>query len=112
MTFPLRDICARLADRMSPADHYAAAEKHSKYDEGFAGSGVTFCAAVLETFSGLSTKSMTLFKTVIGRAASRVALHCAGQFKALCWQRLSCSLRRSVANAILARIPKCDEELT
>ena len=68
---------------MSPADHYAAAEKHSKYDEGFVGSGVTFCAVVREIFGGLSTEGMTLFKTVIGRAASRVAPHGAGPFKAL-----------------------------
>ena len=76
------------------------------------GSGVTFCAVVLETFGGLSTEVIGFFKTVIGRGASRVAPHCAGPFKALCWQRLSCSLQRSVAKAILARIPKCDEELT
>ena len=101
---------ARLADGMSPADHYATAEKHSKYDEGFVGSGVTFYAVVLETFGGLSTEGMALFKTVI--AASRVAPHCAGPFKALCWQRLNSSLQRSVAKSILARMPKCDEELT
>ena len=101
-----------LADGMSPAQHYAAAEKHSNCDEGFVGTRVTFCAVVLETFGGLSTEGMALFKTIIGRADGRVVPHCAGPFKALCWQRLSCSLQRSVANAILARIPKCDEELT
>ena len=42
----MRDVYARLADGMSPADHYAAAEKHSKYDEGFVESGVTLCAVV------------------------------------------------------------------
>ena len=54
VTCLLHDVCARLADGMSPADHYAAAEKHSKYDVGFVGSGVTFCAVVLETFDGLA----------------------------------------------------------
>ena len=34
-----RDVYAGLADGMSPADHYAGAEKHSKYDEGFVGLG-------------------------------------------------------------------------
>ena len=29
VTCTLRDVYARLADGMSPADHYAAAEKHS-----------------------------------------------------------------------------------
>ena len=62
---------------MSPADHNAAAEKHFKHDEGLVGSGVTFCAVVLETFGGLSTEGMTLFKTVIGRAASGEAPQCA-----------------------------------
>ena len=37
VTCPLRDVYAQLADGMSPADHYAAAEKHSKY-ESFVGS--------------------------------------------------------------------------
>ena len=52
VTCPLRDVYARLADGLSPADHYTAAENHSK---GFVGSGVIFCAVVLETFGGLST---------------------------------------------------------
>ena len=70
---------------------------------------VTFCAVVLETFGGLSTEGMTLFKTVIGRAASHTVQDrsrpCAGNVSV-------CSLQGSVANAILATIPKCDEDLT
>ena len=60
VTCPLRDVYARLADGMSPTDHYVAAAKHSKYDEGFVGSGVTSCAVVLGTLSGLPTATVTL----------------------------------------------------
>ena len=74
---------------MSPSDYYAVVEKHAKYEEGFVGSGVTFCAVVFEAFGVLSTEGMAIIKTVIGRAASRVAPHCAGPCAGTCQRQLA-----------------------
>jgi hypothetical protein len=112
VTDPLRDVYAHLAAEDSPADAYATDQKHAKYDAGFMGSDDIFCPVVFETFGGLSSEGAALLKTVIARAASRVAPHCVGLFKALCWQRVSCCLQRAVAKAILSRLPKCYEEMT
>ena len=112
VTDPLRDVYAHLSAEDSPADAYATDQKHAKYDAGFMGSDDIFCPVVFETFGGLSSEGAALLKTVIARAASRVAPHCVGLFKALCWQRVSCCLQRAVAKAILSRLPKCYEEMT
>ena len=82
VTCPLRDVYARLADGMSPADHYSAAEKHSKYDEGFVGFGVTFCSCAWDIWWSVNRGHGTL--QTVGVLHSRVAPHCAGPFKALC----------------------------
>ena len=51
-----------------------------------------------------------IVKLVIQRAASRVAPHNAGSFKAMCWQRFSCVLQRANAKAVLERIQFSVEE--
>ena len=34
----------------NPANTYATEQKHKKYDGGFAGTDIQFCAAVVDTF--------------------------------------------------------------
>ena len=69
-------MCDVYAPLLTGSVQLITVKKHAKHDMGFVGSGVTFCAVFLETFGGLSTEGMALFKTVIGRT-SRVAPHCA-----------------------------------
>jgi hypothetical protein len=99
-----------LDEDVSVADVYARDVKHGTYDAGFEGTDIQFCAAVVDTFGGWSTEGEELLTLVIGRAACRVAPHNAGQFRAVCWQRLSCSLQRANAQAVLARLQPTEEE--
>ena len=87
----------------TPADTYGL-KKHTKYDEGFVGSGHIFCAVVFETMGGVSEEGLTFFRQLFRFAARR-------QNRKLCvyagraWARISCNLQSSVAKAILNRVP-------
>ena len=111
VTDPLQPSYAKkLKVGESAAEYYAAQYKHAKYDKGFEGTNITFCAAVMDTFGAWCAEGEQIVKLGIQRAASRVAPHNAGQYKALCWQRISCALHRAVAKAILARLQWTGEE--
>ena len=55
-----------------PANTYATEQKHKKYDSGFVGTEVQFCAAVVDTFGQWSDEGLDLISDVVNRAAKRL----------------------------------------
>ena len=54
------------------ANSYATDVKHKKYDQGFIGTGINFCAAVVDTYGQWSDEGLILITDVINRAAKRL----------------------------------------
>ena len=87
----------------SPCEEYAANQKHRKYDASFEGSNYSFCAMVFETFGAVNQEGEEVLRQLFRYAAK----HLGREFSSYCvraWARLSCTLQRSVAQAILNRI--------
>ena len=88
---------------MSPCEEYAANQKHRKYDLSFEGTDYSFCAMVFETLGAVNHEGEEVLQQLFRFAAKRLGR----EFSSFCgrsWARVSCSLQRSVAQAILNRI--------
>ena len=99
VTSPLTKASVRLG---SPCEEYAANQKHRKYDASFLGSNYSFCAMVFETLGALNTEGTEVLEQIFCFAAK----HLGREFTSYCvraWARVSCTLQRSVAQAILNR---------
>ena len=99
VTSPLTKASVRLG---SPCEEYAANQKHRKYDASFLGSNYSFCAMVFETLGALNSEGTEVLKQMFCFAAK----HLGREFTSYCvraWARVSCTLQRSVAQAILNR---------
>ena len=93
----------------SPCEEYAANQKHRKYDASFEGSNYSFCAMVFETFGAVNQEGEEVLRQLFRYAAK----HLGREFSSYCvraWARLSCTLQRSVAQAILNRIDGTEPE--
>ena len=100
VTSPLIKSSLRL---ISPCEEYAANQKHRKYDASFHDSNYSFCAMVFETLGAVNAEGEEVLRQLFRFAAK----HLGREFSSYCgraWARLSCSLQRSVAQAILNRI--------
>jgi len=86
-----------------PADDYALKRKHEKYDSGFIGSGVDFCAAVVDAFGWWCPEGVEVIGDLARRGADR-ALSDRSSYISLCWQRLSVALQISNARMVGSRI--------
>jgi hypothetical protein len=93
----------------SPCEEYAANQKHRKYDASFEGSNYSFCAMVFETFGAVNQEGEEVLRQIFRYAAK----HLGREFSSYCvraWARVSCTLQRSVAQAILNRIDGTEPE--
>jgi hypothetical protein len=93
----------------SPCEEYAANQKHRKYDASFAGSDYSFCAMVFETLGAVNQEGEEVLRQLFRYAAA----HLGREFSSYCvraWARFSCTLQRSVAQAILNRIDGTEQE--
>jgi len=100
VTSPLQKSSVRL---VSPCEEYAANQKHRKYDLSFEGTDYSFCAMVFETLGAVNHEGEEVLQQLFRFAAKRLGR----EFSSFCgrsWARVSCSLQRSVAQAILNRI--------
>ena len=99
VTSPLTKASVRLGN---PCEEYAANQKHRKYDVSFQGFNYSFCAMVFETLGALNSEGTEVLKQMFCFAAK----HLGREFTSYCvraWARVSCTLQRSVAQAILNR---------
>jgi hypothetical protein len=87
----------------NPGEEYARSQKHGKYDAGFIGQSYSFCAMVFETLGALNSEGEDVLHSLFRFAAKQLGR----EFTSYCgraWARISCSLQRSVSQAILTRI--------
>jgi len=87
----------------SPCDHYAAAQKHKKYDASFEGQPYLFAAVVFETTGAINEEGVGVLRQLFRFAAKHLGV----EFSSYCgraWARLSCNLQRAVSQSILSRI--------
>jgi hypothetical protein len=87
-----------------PCETYALSQKHAKYDVDFRGTSYLFGALVLETTGAINEEGARILSQLFRFAAKRLGQ----EFSSYCgraWARLSCTLQRSVSQAILSR---CD----
>src|SRR5690606_26638973 len=91
----------RFSSTDNPAEKYALETKHHKYDEGFNGTNIEFCAAVVETFGNKEGEEVR--GEIIRRAAKRQSTE-PGPFISVYWQKLSSFLQIMNARATLSRI--------
>ena len=87
---------------VNPCEEYAANQNHRKYDASFKDSNYSFCAMVFETLGALNREGTEVLKQMFCFAAK----HLGREFTSYCvraWARVSCTLQRSVAQAILNR---------
>jgi hypothetical protein len=100
ITSPLIKSNVRLTN---PCEEYALSKKHGKYDASFEGSNYSFCAMVFETFGALNSEGEEVLRQMFRFAAK----HLGKEFTSYCsraWARVSCTLQKSVGQAILNRI--------
>jgi hypothetical protein len=100
VTSPLIKSSVRL---INPGEEYGASKKHRKYDVSFQGTDYSFCAMVFETLGAINDEGECVLKQLFRFAAKELGR----EFTSFCsraWARVSCSLQRSVAQAILNRI--------
>jgi hypothetical protein len=100
VTSPLINSSVRVDE---PCEEYARTQKHAKYDSSFVGTNYAFCAMVFETLGAISKEGEEVLRQIFRFAARRLGR----EFSSYCgrtWARLSCSLQRCVAQAILNRI--------
>ena len=100
VTSPLNKTSLRI---ISPCEEYADKKKHRKYDKGFVGSNFSFCAMVFETLGAVNAEGEEVLQQLFNFASKQLGL----EFTSYCsraWARLSCSIQRAVAQAILIRI--------
>jgi len=87
---------------VNPCEEYGVSKKHRKYDVSFQGTDYSFCAMVFETLGAVNEEGETVLKQLFRFAAKQLGR----EFSSFCgraWARVSCSLQRSVAQAILNR---------
>ena len=87
----------------NPGEEYARSQKHGKYDAGFVGQSYSFCAMVFETLGALNSEGEDVLHSLFRFAAKQLGR----EFTSYCgraWARMSCTLQRSVSQAILTRI--------
>jgi hypothetical protein len=99
VTSPLIKASVRL---VNPCEEYAANQKHRKYDASFKDSNYSFCAMVFETLGALNKEGAEVLQQMFCFAAK----HLGREFTSYCvraWARVSCTLQRSIAQAILNR---------
>ena len=83
--------------------HYAAQQKHGKYDASFRGKNYLFAAVVFETTGAINEEGARVLSQLARFAAKRQGR----EFSSFCgraWVRFSCNLQRSVSQAILNRL--------
>jgi hypothetical protein len=100
VTCPLIASSVRLEN---PANEYARAQKHGKYDKQFEGTNYFFCAMVFETLGAINDEGEEVLRELFRFAAKQLG----HEFSSYCgraWARVSCCLQRSVAQVILNRI--------
>jgi hypothetical protein len=100
VTSPLLGSSVRVS---KPCEEYAANKKHRKYDPDFKGSAHSFCAIVWETLGAINVEGEAVLQQLFSFAVAQLGR----EFTSFCgrsWARVSCSLQRTVAQAILARI--------
>jgi len=93
----------------APCEDYATNQKHRKYDVSFEGTDYSFCAMVFETLGAINEEGALVLRQLFRFAAKQLGR----EFSSFCgrtWARLSCSLQRSVAQAILNRIDGATSE--
>jgi len=88
---------------LSPAESYAENIKHKKYDSGFFGTGIDFCAAVVDSFGWWCSEGLEVLGEIARRGADRslVERSC---YISLCWQRLSVALQICNARMVGSRL--------
>ena len=89
--------------KKAPAEDYGIDKKHKKYDRSFKDSNHSLCAMVFETLGAVNEEGEVVLKQLFSFAAKELGR----EFTSFCsraWARLSCSLQRAVAQAILNRI--------
>jgi hypothetical protein len=104
VTSPLITDSVRLAN---PCEEYAATKKHRKYDLSFGGTNYSLCAMVFETLGAVNSEGEAVLKQLFTFASQQLGKEYTS-FCSRAWARVSCSLQRSVAQAILNRIGDLD----
>lgn len=97
VTCPLQD---RFKNSTHPAESYAQNVKHADYDNGFLGTNISFCAAVVDTFGYWSDEGLTILSEIISRGAKRLITD-HSRYIATAWQQISCTLQRHNAGMII-----------
>jgi hypothetical protein len=92
------------------ANTYATEVKHKKYDTGFIGTGINFCAAVVDTYGQWSDEGLNVISDVINRAAKRLITD-PSHYKTIAWQQLSCVLQIHISRMIISRIAPPDSDI-
>jgi hypothetical protein len=100
VTSPLSKTSLRVID---PCEDYGVVRKHRKYDVSFEGTDYTFCAMVFETLGAINGEGEEVLRQLFRFAAKNLGREFSS-FCARAWARLSCTLQRSVAQAILNRV--------
>ena len=90
-------------DEVEPAECYAVAQKHSKYDEAFIRSGYDFAAIVFETSGGVNLEGEQILKQIF-RFASRRSMTSHSRFCSRAWTRLSCCIQRASCQMLISRV--------
>ena len=85
-----------------PCEHYAALQKHARYDAGFVGSRYDFAAMVFETSGAVNKEGQNILKQLI-RFASKRENAGNSSYAGRAWARVSCCIQYSVAQSILNR---------